>query len=73
MAGVISLIRAVGIPWYRQEDWSALLAIFEDGDVFDSFEQWEERATEVERDHHAGGRSPDVCAARSDQENPHRT
>ena len=45
---MISLIRAVGIPWYRQEDWPALIAIFEDGLVFDSFEQWLARAEELE-------------------------
>jgi hypothetical protein len=49
MAGVISLIRAVGIPWYRKDDWPALMAIFEDGAAFDSFEQWLTRAEEVER------------------------
>jgi hypothetical protein len=49
MSQHFSNIRAVGIPWYRQEDWPALIAMFEDGAVFDSFDQWEERAKEVER------------------------
>jgi len=43
-------LRAVGVAWFRKADWPALLEIFEDGAVFDSFEQWEERATEVERE-----------------------
>jgi hypothetical protein len=49
MSRHFSNIRAVGIPWYRQEDWPALIAIFEDGAVFDSFEQWLARAEELER------------------------
>lgn len=37
-----------GIAWIRKEDYAALVGIFEDGDVFDSWEQWNERAEELE-------------------------
>jgi hypothetical protein len=40
--------RAVGIAWYRRDDFPALLEVFEDGAVFDSFEQWQARAEELE-------------------------
>ena len=49
MSQHFSNIRAVGIPWYRREDFPALLKVFEDGAAFDSFEQWLTRAEEVER------------------------
>jgi len=47
--------RAVGIAWYRKDDWPALMAIFKDGEVFDSFEQWQTRAEEVEREFQRAG------------------
>jgi len=55
--GKVSLrnLRAVGIPWYRKDDWPALMAIFEDGAVFDSFEQWQARAEELEREFQRAG------------------
>jgi hypothetical protein len=30
-------VRAIGIAWMREEDYPALIRIFEDGDVFDSW------------------------------------
>jgi hypothetical protein len=41
---------AVGIAWFRKEDFPALMAMFEDGPLFDSFEQWERRAEKIERE-----------------------
>jgi hypothetical protein len=32
-------LRAGGVAWFRKADWQALLEIFEDAAVFDSFEQ----------------------------------
>ncbi len=41
--------RAVGIAWIRKEDYTALVAIFEDGDTFtDGWEAWNTRAETVE-------------------------
>jgi hypothetical protein len=37
------------LAWFRREDFSPLIAIFEDGPLLDSFEQWERRAEETER------------------------
>ena len=51
----MSHVRAVGIPWYRREDFPALIAMFEDGPVFDSFEQWQARAEELEREFQRAG------------------
>jgi hypothetical protein len=42
--------RAVGVAWYRKEDYPALIAIFEDGPLFDSYEEWRKRAEEAERE-----------------------
>ncbi len=43
-------VRAAGIAWIRQEDYSALIRIFEDGDVFKGgWSEWLKRAEEVER------------------------
>ena len=39
----------VGLAWFRKEDFPALIAMFEDGLLFDSFEQWQKRAEETER------------------------
>jgi hypothetical protein len=38
-----------GIAWLREEDYPALLAVFEDGWLFDSYEEWLGRAEEFER------------------------
>jgi hypothetical protein len=52
----MSLIRAVGIPWFHEDDWSTLVdEVFDDGNEFDSFELWEERAEEVERQFQRAG------------------
>jgi hypothetical protein len=41
--------RAVGIAWFRKEDYPALLSIFEDGDKFTRiWEEWEKGAKELE-------------------------
>lgn len=43
-------VRAVGIPWYRQEDWSALMSIFEDRHVLhDRFRDWRKAAEGLEK------------------------
>ena len=47
--------RAVGIAWLRKEDYAALIDIFEDGNVFDSWKQWEQRAEEMEKKFKADG------------------
>lgn len=41
--------RAVGIAWIKEEDYAALVAIFEDGDVFaGGWKAWNKRAEAVE-------------------------
>jgi hypothetical protein len=48
--------RAVGIAWFRKEDYSTLLAIFEDGDQFArTWEEWEKGAKEAEQKFKADG------------------
>lgn len=42
-------VRAAGIAWMRKEDYAALIRIFEDGHMFDSWEQWNERAEVLEK------------------------
>jgi hypothetical protein len=42
-------VRAIGIAWMREEDYPALIRIFEDGDMFDSSKQWNERAEATEK------------------------
>ncbi|MGZ5861471.1 MAG: hypothetical protein ACXWI5_11665 [Croceibacterium sp.] len=42
-------VRAIGIAWMREEDYPALVRIFEDGHMFDSWEQWNERAEATEK------------------------
>ena len=42
-------IGAVGIPWYRREDWDGLLELFADADkMHDSYDDWLETAIETE-------------------------
>jgi hypothetical protein len=37
----MSQVRAVGIPWYRREDYAGVLAMMEDADVLpDTWEDW---------------------------------
>lgn len=41
--------RAVGIAWIREEDYAALVAIFEDSDMFtDGWAAWNKRAEAIE-------------------------
>ena len=42
-------VRAIGIAWIRKEDYAALIRIFEDGDVFDDWENWSKRAEATEQ------------------------
>jgi hypothetical protein len=43
-------VRAVGILWFRQEDYPALRAIMEDADqMHDTWEEWRKAAEESER------------------------
>ncbi|OWW18425.1 hypothetical protein [Noviherbaspirillum denitrificans] len=43
-------VQAIGIPWYRSEDYSRLRALFTDGDRLPAtFRQWESRAEEVRK------------------------
>src|SRR5258708_1091568 len=44
-------IRGLGIPWYRREDWNAVLAIFVDREKLPStYQQWLRRAEKAERE-----------------------
>jgi hypothetical protein len=42
-------VRAIGIAWMREEDYPALLRIFEDGHMFGSWEEWSQRAETTEK------------------------
>jgi hypothetical protein len=42
-------VRAIGIAWMREEDYPALIRIFEDGHMFGSWEEWSERAEATEK------------------------
>ena len=42
-------VRAIGIAWMRQGDYPILIRLFEDGDMFDSWTQWKERAEATEK------------------------
>ena len=46
---------AVGVAWFTKEDYPALRAVFEDGDKYASYEQWEKGAQETERRFQADG------------------
>jgi hypothetical protein len=48
-------VRAIGIAWMREEDYPALIRIFEDGHMFDSWEQWSERAEATEKKFQSDG------------------
>jgi hypothetical protein len=48
-------VRAIGIPWMREEDYPALIRIFEDGHMFDSWEQWSQRAETTEKQFQSEG------------------
>jgi hypothetical protein len=42
-------VRAVGIAWIREKDYTACLAVFEDGNkFFPSWKQWNENAEKAE-------------------------
>jgi hypothetical protein len=44
-------IRALGIPWYRREDWNALLALFVDREKFPAtYDGWLRRAGRAEKE-----------------------
>jgi hypothetical protein len=69
-------VRAIGIAWMREEDYPALIRIFEDGHMFDSWEQWNERAEATEKKFQSDGvivlrayldpaAFPSWCAARN--------
>ena len=46
-----SRIEAVGIAWYRREDYSLLLALFDDSAVLPrTFDEWLAKAEETERE-----------------------
>jgi|ERR1700733_349498 len=43
--------RAAGIAWIREEDYDALLSIFEDGHMFEGgWKEWVKRAEKMEND-----------------------
>ena len=42
-------VRAIGIAWMREEDYQALIRIFEDGHMFSSWEEWSEHAEATEK------------------------
>ena len=49
-------IRALGIPWYRPEDWNALLAIFVDRENFPTtYDKWLRRAGRAEKEFERNG------------------
>jgi hypothetical protein len=40
----------IGLPWYREEDWTRLKAVFIDGDkLHDTFREWLREAGKLER------------------------
>jgi hypothetical protein len=44
-------IRTLGMPWYRREDWSALLIIFVDATKLPAtYDKWLRRAEKAERE-----------------------
>jgi hypothetical protein len=45
-------VRAVGIPWYRREDWDALLALFVDAERLlpATYNKWLRRAEQAEKE-----------------------
>jgi hypothetical protein len=44
-------IRALGIPWYRREDWNALLALFVDREKLPAtYDRWLRRAGRTEKE-----------------------
>ena len=43
-------VQPIGIAWIRKEDYAALIRIFKDGDVFDSWETWSKRAEATEKE-----------------------
>ncbi len=48
--------RAIGLPWFRKEDYPALLIAFEDrNDRASTWEQWEKIAEEAEESYKAQG------------------
>lgn len=48
--------RAAGIAWIREEDYAALIAIFEDGNKFEGgWKEWVKRAEETEKQLKATG------------------
>ena len=69
-------VRAIGIAWMREEDYPALIRIFEDGHMFGNWEQWSQRAEATEKQFQSEGvivlrafldpaTFPAWCAARS--------
>jgi len=43
-------VSAIGIPWYRAEDWSAIKSLFVDGDrLHASFTEWLKAAEGLEK------------------------
>lgn len=41
-------MNAIGIAWYRQEDYDRLKAMFPDGDVLpDTFDSWRQKAQQL--------------------------
>ena len=50
---------AVGIGWYREEDYEALRALFADGDLLpDTFDEWLAEAERVEQSVRLNGNEP---------------
>ena len=50
-------ISAIGIPWYREDDYSEVLRIMADGKVLpDTFKDWHQKAQAVERQVKASGK-----------------
>lgn len=46
----MSLIRVIGLPWYRREDYATLLMLFSDPDKLPgTYDAWLERAESTER------------------------
>jgi hypothetical protein len=44
-------IRTLGMPWYRRDDWNALLIIFVDATKFPAtYDKWRHRAEKAERE-----------------------
>lgn len=41
---------AVGLPWYRPEDWARVKRVMSDADALhDTFEEWQKDARKIER------------------------